>query len=162
MWEQGFCSWLKGQADIYDDCFKFPFRGRLGGAGERHNTFFGNPSIRNKQAKHCLMGGGQQHNLSACPKFWALSVEERLSEVQRHKLCFCCLRPGHWFTTCRNVKPCLVNGGVHEVTMHYCTLPRNVTADGNNETEASTNQAATEAATPSTEHSSASHKSRTD
>ena len=35
---EDFCSWLKGQADIYDDCFKFPFRGRYGGAGEKHNT----------------------------------------------------------------------------------------------------------------------------
>ena len=43
---EDFCSWLKGQADIYDDCFKFPFRGRYGGAGEKHNTFFGNLSSR--------------------------------------------------------------------------------------------------------------------
>ena len=50
---EDFCSWLKGQADIYDDCFKFPFRGRYGGAGEKHNTFFGNLSSRNKQAKPC-------------------------------------------------------------------------------------------------------------
>ena len=103
---EDFCSWLKGQADIYDDCFKFPFRGRYGGAGEKHNTFFGNLSSRNKQAKPCLMGDAQQHNLSACPTFKALSVEERLSEVQKHKLCFCCLRSGHWLTTCRNLKPC--------------------------------------------------------
>ena len=34
------------------------------------------------------MGNGQQHNLSACPKFKALNVEERFSEVQKHKLCF--------------------------------------------------------------------------
>ena len=38
---EDFCDWLKGQADSYDDCFKFPFRGRYEGAGERHNTFFG-------------------------------------------------------------------------------------------------------------------------
>ena len=25
---EDFCNWLKGQADSYDDCFKFPFRGR--------------------------------------------------------------------------------------------------------------------------------------
>ena len=56
---------------------------------------FGNLSSRNKQAKFCLMGDGQQHNLSACPNFKALSVDERLSEVQKHKLCSCCLRPGH-------------------------------------------------------------------
>ena len=36
---EDFCNWLKGQADSYDDCFKFPFRGRYEGAGERHNTF---------------------------------------------------------------------------------------------------------------------------
>ena len=41
-------------------------------------------------------------------------------------------------------------------------LIRNVTPDGNNETAASTKQAATEAVTPSTEHSSASHKSSSD
>ena len=79
---EDFCNWLKGQADSYDDCFKFPFRGRYEGAGERHNTFFGNFSSRNKQAKFCLMGDEQQHNLSACPNFKALSVEERLSEVK--------------------------------------------------------------------------------
>ena len=158
---EDFCSWLKGQADIYDDCFKFPFRGRYGGAGEKHNTFFGNLSSRNKQAKPCLMGDGQQHNLSACPKFKALSVEERLSEVQKHKLCFCCLRSGHWLTTCRNLKPCGVNGCTrsHNALLHSS---RNVTPDGNNETAASTNQAATEAVTPSTEHSSAPHKSSSD
>ena len=85
---EDFCNWLKGQADSYDDCFKFPFRGRYEGAGERHNTFFGNFSSRNKQAKFCLMGDEQQHNLSACPNFKALSVDERLSEVQKHKPCF--------------------------------------------------------------------------
>ena len=45
---EDFCNWLKGQADSYDDCFKFPFRGRYEGAGERQNTFFGNFSSRDK------------------------------------------------------------------------------------------------------------------
>ena len=129
---EDFCNWLKGQADSYDDCFKFPFRGRYEGAGERHNTFFGNFSSRNKQAKFCLMGDEQQHNLSACPNFKALSVEERLSEVQKHKSCFCCLRPGHWLSTCGNLKPCGVNGCTrrHNTLLHSL---RNVTPDGNNE-----------------------------
>ena len=55
---EDFCRWLEGQADIYDDCFKFPFRGHYGGAGEKHNTFFGNLPSHNKQAKPCLMGDG--------------------------------------------------------------------------------------------------------
>ena len=93
---EDFCNWLKGQADTYDDCyvktsnFKFPFhpfknKGRQGGPNERLSTFFGNFSNRNKQTKPCLMGDGQQHNLSACPKFKASSLEERLKEVQKHK-----------------------------------------------------------------------------
>ena len=40
------------------------------------------------------MGDGQQRNLSACPKFKALTVEERLSEVQKHKAVF--LLPPIW------------------------------------------------------------------
>ncbi|CAH3159173.1 unnamed protein product [Porites lobata] len=55
---EDFCRWLEGQADIYDDCFKFPFRGHYGGAGEKHNTFFGNLPSHNKQAKPCLVGDG--------------------------------------------------------------------------------------------------------
>ena len=88
--------------------------------------FFGNFSSRDKQAKFCLMGDEQQHNLSACPNFKALSVEERLSEVQKHKPCFCCLRPGHWLTTCGNLKPCGVNGCTrrHNTLLHS---PRNNT-----------------------------------
>ena len=116
---EDFCNWLKSEADSYDDCFKFPFRCRYGGAGEKHNTLFGNLSLRNKQAKPCLTGDGQQHNLSACPKFKALSVEERLSEVQKHKLRYCCLRSGHWLTTCRNLKPY----GVNAVSYTHLTLP---------------------------------------
>ena len=107
------------------------------------------------------MGDGRQHNLSAFPKLKALSVEEHLSEVQKRMLCFCCLRSGHWLNSCRNLKPCGVNGCTrsHNALLHSS---RNVTPDGNNETAASTNPAATEAVTPSTEHSSASHKSSSD
>ena len=28
-WLEDFCNWLKGKADSYDDCLKFPFRGPL-------------------------------------------------------------------------------------------------------------------------------------
>ena len=169
---EDFCNWLKGQADIYDDCyvktsnFKFPFhpfknKGRQGGTNERQSTFFGNFSHRNKQTKSCLMGDGQLHNLSACPKFKALSVEERLKEVQKYKLCFCCLRSDHWVTSCRNLKQCGVNG---------CTRPHNALLHAlkdeppevNDVTAAATGQTLQGAVTSSTEHSSTSHKSSSD
>ena len=33
------------------------------------------------------MGDGEGHKLSSCPEFKALSVQERLNEVQKHGLC---------------------------------------------------------------------------
>ena len=110
------CNWLKGQAEIYDDCYtrisspKFPFQpfknkfrsGIPSGGTERQSTFSGNYSFHQKPTKLCLLGDGQQHNLSDCSKFKAMSVEERLSEVQKHKLCFRCLQSGHWLNNCPN------------------------------------------------------------
>ena len=46
---------------------------------------------------------------ASCSKFKALSVEERLNKVQKHKLCFCCLSPQHWFSNYSNEKQCGVN-----------------------------------------------------
>ena len=59
---EDFCSWLEGQADIHDDCFKAAMEVLVKG------TMPSLVTLRNKQAKPCLMGDGQQHNLSASPK----------------------------------------------------------------------------------------------
>ena len=56
------------------------------------------------------MEDGEGHKLSSCPKFKALSVQERLNEVQKHGLCFSCLSPQHWLNNCLNQKQCGVNG----------------------------------------------------
>ncbi|XP_068690820.1 uncharacterized protein [Montipora foliosa] len=95
-----FSLWLKGQADIYDDCYpkvsgRFSSqppknKTRFGGPSgmtERHNTFLSNFVSRPKpKNSSCIMGDGQGHKLSSCPKFKALSVQERLKEVQKHGL----------------------------------------------------------------------------
>ena len=119
-----FSLWLKGQADIYDNCYpkvsgRFsspPLKNkvRFGGSSgvtERHNAFSSNFSSRPKPSNSsCSMGYGQGHKLSFCPKFKALSVQERLNEVQKHGLCFSCLSPQHWLSNCSNQKQCGVNG----------------------------------------------------
>ena len=90
-----FSLWLKSQADIYDDCYpkvsgrfsspplknKVQFGGSSG-VTERHNAFSSYFSSRSKPSNSsCIMGDGQGHKLSSCPKFKALSVQERLNEV---------------------------------------------------------------------------------
>ena len=72
------------------------------------------------------------NNLSICPKFKALSVEQRLSEVQKHKLCFCCLRADHWLSNCPHPKQCGVNGCTRTYNALLHSL-RNVTSMANSE-----------------------------
>ena len=83
-----FSLWLKGQADIYDDCYpkvsgRFSSqppknKTRFGGPSgmtERQNTFLSNFVSRPKPTNSsCIMGDGQGHKLSSCPKFKALSA----------------------------------------------------------------------------------------
>ena len=170
-----FCSWLKAQAEIYDDCYsktsstKFPPQswknrvrsGVANGTPERQNTFSGSYSSRLKPANLCPKGNGQRHNLSDCSIFKALSVEERLSEVQKLKLCFFCLRPAHWLSNCAHRKQCGVNGcpRPHDALLHPL---RNVTSAGSSDTTGATGLTAQGAVTSFSEHSSASHKSSSD
>ena len=84
-----FSLWLKDQADIYDDCYpkvlgRFasqpgknkPWFGGSNGVSERQNAFSSNFTSRPKpKNSSCIMGDGEGHKLSSCPKFKALSVQ---------------------------------------------------------------------------------------
>ena len=149
-----FSLWLKDQADIYDDCYpKVSSRflsqsgknkSRFGGSNgvtERQNAFSSNFTSRPKPQKSaCIMVDGEGHKLSSCPKFKALSVQERLNEVQKHGLCFSCLSPQHWLNNCVNQKQCGVNGcsRSHNALLHNL---RNVTSMENTDTASPTNPA---------------------
>ena len=104
------------------------------------------------------MGDGQGLQLSSCPKFKALSVQERLSEVRRHGLCFSCLSPQHWLSNCSNQKRCGVNGcsRSHNALLHKL---RNVTSMENGDVVSVTNPVVQTAVGSSTEHSNSSHRS---
>ena len=164
-----FSLWLKGQAD---DCYpkvsdrfssqpgknKAPFGGS-NGVTERQNAFSSNFTSRPKpKNSSCIMGDGEGHKLSSCPKFKALSVQERRNEVQKHGLCFSCLSLQHWLSNCLNQKQCSVNGcsRSHNALLHNL---RNVTSMENTDVVSPTNPVVEVAVGSSSEHSNSSHRS---
>jgi hypothetical protein len=46
------------------------------------------------------------HGISNCEKFRNAPVNERWKTINKHKLCVCCLRPGHNSTVCRTKRAC--------------------------------------------------------
>lgn len=59
----------------------------------------------------------EDHRIYDCPTFLAKSVEERIAEAHRLKLCTNCLRLGHRIQTCR-LGPCLKCRGRHNTLIH--------------------------------------------
>lgn len=57
------------------------------------------------------------HRIYDCPTFLAKSIEERIAEAHRLKLCTNCLRLGHKIQTCR-LGPCLKCKGRHNTLIH--------------------------------------------
>ena len=112
-----FSDWLKGQADIYDECA----RSSKKNFKSKYQKQYG-PSNRgeNQTVLSCIMLDGSKHSLSECAKFKSLSVEDRLVEVRKHRLCFCCLSKEHWSNKCPVRKQCQINGckGYHHSLLH--------------------------------------------
>ena len=111
-----FSDWLKGKADIYDEC-----------VGSSKKNFKGKPQRQqvsgnreNRAVMLCIMLDGTKHNLSECAKFKSLSVPDRLVEVKKHRLCFCCLSKEHWSSKCPVRKQCQIDGckGYHHSLLH--------------------------------------------
>lgn len=53
------------------------------------------------QGKNCFLCQGQ-HLIYSCKQFLSLSVEDRIREVKRLKLCLNCLRNDHFSRNCRS------------------------------------------------------------
>jgi hypothetical protein len=112
-----FSDWLKGQADIYDECARSSKKNFKSKYQKQYS-----PSNRgeNQTVLSCIMLDGSKHSLSECAKFKSLSVEDRLVEVRKHRLCFCCLSKEHWSNKCPVRKQCQINGckGYHHSLLH--------------------------------------------
>lgn len=74
-------------------------------------------SVNNVSAVKCVNCNGG-HNLSKWEDFLAKSVEQRSAIVRQKKLCFNCLRPGHFTSKCKTSARCRHCGNTHHSVLH--------------------------------------------
>ncbi|CAL8111098.1 unnamed protein product [Orchesella dallaii] len=60
--------------------------------------------------KSCFLECQKPHKLQHCPKFKAMTVEDRFNVVKKNRICFSCLNPGHSWSRCNMKAVCGVNG----------------------------------------------------
>nr|CAI5863233.1 unnamed protein product [Callosobruchus analis] len=81
----------------------------------------------------------QNHSIYYCPEYLKLLVKDRMTRVQRLRLCINCLRPSHEAKECRSSR-CRVCKGLHNTSLHEekkaCALT-STSEVGAKETEAS-------------------------
>lgn len=73
--------------------------------------------INNNPAKGCVVCN-QQHFIYYCPKFTSMSIDNRVREVSKLKLCANCLRSGHNTTKCPLKGSCKVCKSKHNTLIH--------------------------------------------
>ena len=56
--------------------------------------------------KKCPIHQSTNHTLQECKSFKGMSTSEKEKVVEEHKLCLCCLLPGHRLSTCRSRNRC--------------------------------------------------------
>ena len=83
------------------------------------STFASNAEESSKTKNfECPFKDGQ-HSIWTCEKFKSMKVNERREHVQKLRLCFNCLKPGHMSKVCRS-RTCSVPscGGRHNRLLH--------------------------------------------
>ena len=77
-------------------------------------------------AKKCPIHQSTNHTLQECKSFKGMSTSEKEKVVEEHKLCLCCLLPGHRLSKCRSRNRCKVENCdmrhhtlVHEVDLKF-------------------------------------------
>ncbi|UYV74269.1 K02A2.6-like, partial [Cordylochernes scorpioides] len=67
----------------------------------------------------CILCKSKHHPLYMCNLFCKMPLKEKLNLVKSHKLCFNCLRKGHFSWNCRLNQRCKVCKGKHHTMIHY-------------------------------------------
>ncbi|UYV78056.1 hypothetical protein LAZ67_15003332 [Cordylochernes scorpioides] len=67
----------------------------------------------------CILCKSRHHPLYMCSLFCKMPLKEKLNVVKGHKLCFNCLRKGHFSWNCRLNQRCKVCKGKHHTMIHY-------------------------------------------
>ncbi|XP_047106253.1 uncharacterized protein LOC124775465 [Schistocerca piceifrons] len=80
--------------------------------------------LANADAEESCNFCSESHTITKCKRFQALNVDERRAYVTKNKLCFLCIRSGHFSTKCR-ISPCKTCKGRHNILLHKPAEPRN-------------------------------------
>ena len=90
----------------------------VGATGESLRTSYGK--------KRCPIHQSTSHILQECKSFEGMLTNEKVKVVEEHKLCLCCLLPGHRLSKCRRRNRCEVENCdkrhhtlVHEVDLKF-------------------------------------------
>ena len=76
-------------------------------------------STSSQTGNNCIVcNDGSKHPLYACSRFKALSHENKLILLKNSKLCFNCLKPGHFVKMCRSNQHCKACQGPHHTLLH--------------------------------------------
>ncbi|UYV82916.1 hypothetical protein LAZ67_22001374 [Cordylochernes scorpioides] len=67
----------------------------------------------------CILCKSKHHPLYMCNLFCKMPLKEKINVVKGHKLCFNCLRKGHFSWNCRLNQRCKVCKGKHHTMIHY-------------------------------------------
>ncbi|XP_050295379.1 uncharacterized protein LOC126735437 isoform X2 [Anthonomus grandis grandis] len=103
-WEQsGFAEELPSLAELYEFLSsRADFLDKVAmHKGKPRKTFIVNQPSTHQSSNLCCFYCKQQHAIYHCPKFTALSVDQRWSAIKSQKLCVNCLRSGHKLDKCR-------------------------------------------------------------
>ena len=83
-------------------------------------------SLRASCGTKCPIHQSTNHTLQECKQFQGMLTSEKEKIVEEHKLCLCCLLPGHRLRKCRSKNRCKVencdmrhNTLVHEVDLRF-------------------------------------------
>ena len=96
------------------------------------------PPREARRPSSCLICKNE-HRLQDCPEYKAKTREERLVVVRTERLCWACLRKGHFMRVCRSAKRCGLNGcqATHHRLLHedrsYSTSRRESGAEAQNQ-----------------------------
>ena len=66
----------------------------------------------------CCLCKTDKHFLFACPRFKALSHEQKRSTIKSNDFCINCLRPGHFVRQCRSTSRCRKCDKSHNTLLH--------------------------------------------
>jgi len=73
--------------------------------------------VHNVSVQNCVNCAGS-HSLSKCEKFLSLAVEQRNTLAREKRVCFNCLRPGHFTPKCPSKSRCVHCRRTHQSLLH--------------------------------------------